>query len=457
VVAILGFDPREFSDDDDGPGGDKSYEACPVCRLPAVKRCRCTGPHTEEQLKQGHGLSCENGHSWSGSTVYDPDITKGLQTKYNPNHDALGRFATGSGGGFSPQAALDNLSSWAGNKGYEDRLIGIASKVLDPIIKETHADQIAQDPTSESMYGARIVRKGADTGLEINGLGAAAVKTKIMREVGARMKEKLGETSDAALQNFLNSREVIVSGVVKNSAKNDSELAAGLMVKSWATSSSDNDVVSQSVQLAVARRMGMKTHHNAIELADIPEEFSHRVGRHYLDHQKVYDAYADSVYENTQSQLKAMGVESMTAYRGMTFGPRKDLVPKWVQEVDKSPTRIQHGEKTNITSPAVDNIPVRLNPVSSFATELDTASTFAMSDDGLRYTSVLAGMQVPREKIWSTAWTGPGCFNENEIVVLHDDSHRARVVAYNSDRDFQQSGEFNVPFERAKHFWGKVE
>ena len=46
--------------------GDNPYKSsCPACGKPAVSSCRCSGPHTLEDLKAGHGLSCSNGHHWS--------------------------------------------------------------------------------------------------------------------------------------------------------------------------------------------------------------------------------------------------------------------------------------------------------------------------------------------------------------------------------------------------------
>jgi len=44
---------------------------CPICHQHAVSSCRCSH-HTLEDLKNGHGLKCPNGHRFSGDLVYDP-------------------------------------------------------------------------------------------------------------------------------------------------------------------------------------------------------------------------------------------------------------------------------------------------------------------------------------------------------------------------------------------------
>lgn len=44
---------------------------CPICKERKIGSCRCSGPHTMEQLKKGHGNKCKNNHRWSGELSYD--------------------------------------------------------------------------------------------------------------------------------------------------------------------------------------------------------------------------------------------------------------------------------------------------------------------------------------------------------------------------------------------------
>jgi hypothetical protein len=52
---------------------DPGWDRCPVCGGPVVGRCRCRGPHTCAQLRDGHGDVCARGHRWSGEQAVGPD------------------------------------------------------------------------------------------------------------------------------------------------------------------------------------------------------------------------------------------------------------------------------------------------------------------------------------------------------------------------------------------------
>jgi len=53
------------------------FRYCPVCSEFYERQCRCSGPHTLEDLKKGHGFGCKNGHQWSADNypniVYIPE------------------------------------------------------------------------------------------------------------------------------------------------------------------------------------------------------------------------------------------------------------------------------------------------------------------------------------------------------------------------------------------------
>ena len=59
---------------------------CPFCGEFAVGSCRCSGPHSLEELKKGHGLRCPNGHS------FNHDGTMGYDRK---NDKVIGKDNTG--------------------------------------------------------------------------------------------------------------------------------------------------------------------------------------------------------------------------------------------------------------------------------------------------------------------------------------------------------------------------
>ena len=47
------------------------YRICPVCGESYTSHCRCSGPHSLEDLEKGHGYICKNGHRWSGDIVLE--------------------------------------------------------------------------------------------------------------------------------------------------------------------------------------------------------------------------------------------------------------------------------------------------------------------------------------------------------------------------------------------------
>ncbi|MDE2102241.1 MAG: hypothetical protein KGL39_33655 [Patescibacteria group bacterium] len=59
-----------------GSGKDNPYgdSGCPMCGEHAISSCRCSGPHTKEQLAAGHGLACKNGHRFNNDGLaYNPE------------------------------------------------------------------------------------------------------------------------------------------------------------------------------------------------------------------------------------------------------------------------------------------------------------------------------------------------------------------------------------------------
>jgi len=62
------------------------FRYCPICSEFYVGQCKCSGPHSLEDLKNGHGFTCKNGHRWSGDVVYNPrdeELEKNLRHERN--------------------------------------------------------------------------------------------------------------------------------------------------------------------------------------------------------------------------------------------------------------------------------------------------------------------------------------------------------------------------------------
>jgi hypothetical protein len=169
-------------------------------------------------------------------------------------------------------------------------------------------------------------------------------------------------------------------------------IAAGL-VDAWATSSSDNNIRSVMIQRAVAQRFHL--HDSTRDFADsTTNEDADELLEKYGD---FVNAFVDSVYENTQNLLKDF--DKVTLYRGVHWGDDPQNMPKEL-----------------MTSDYASVVNVGLNPLSSFSTSAWTALSFA----GTRVTSRVLAVTVPRDRIFSTFLTGPGCTNELEVLVLGD-------------------------------------
>jgi uncharacterized protein (DUF2267 family) len=173
-------------------------------------------------------------------------------------------------------------------------------------------------------------------------------------------------------------------------------IAAGL-VDAWAAASADSNPKSIALQRTVARRFNLRE--NILDSAGRisnwdADDFLERYG-------DIFDAFVDSVYDQTQKYLKAKGVDRLTLYRGVS----------WKDEPDEMPEDLEDGD------PYAWVATVATNPLSSFSLDLDTGLLFARVDES---TGRLLTVTVPRERVFSTFITGPGCTNETEIVVLGD-------------------------------------
>ena len=60
---------------------------CPVCGKPAIRACRCRGPHDMIQLMRGHGFRCKNGHRFNGE-----GLSINFQSPSTPSQDMIQFF-----------------------------------------------------------------------------------------------------------------------------------------------------------------------------------------------------------------------------------------------------------------------------------------------------------------------------------------------------------------------------
>jgi hypothetical protein len=168
--------------------------------------------------------------------------------------------------------------------------------------------------------------------------------------------------------------------------------AASQLTHTWASTSNDSNPLSLGLQEAI------RANFNVGDTMDADGMFDGSIGTSfYGSHTRALDGYVQTTYRRTQSTLEAAGIgkgDLITVHRGMTvvdnYGYRQG-------------TRFQ-GE---------------LRPASSFSTSRGIASQFGDDPDvGSGVTKVVIEADVPRSQIFSAAATGPGCYGENEVVVI---------------------------------------
>lgn len=155
------------------------------------------------------------------------------------------------------------------------------------------------------------------------------------------------------------------------------EAATSTLVNQWAQTSNDSNPCSLAMQQAAAEQFNLE---NYAEWRRMDGDLSAATTAAYEANGDVYGAFLQAQYDNTQAQLKAAGIESLTVYRGSSIG---------------------EGGVSEVTT----------RPMSSWSTSFDTATRFTSS--GLVYRT-----EIPASQILSTAGTGFGCLNEFEVVGL---------------------------------------
>ena len=126
---------------------------------------------------------------------------------------------------------------------------------------------------------------------------------------------------------------------------------------------------------------------------------------------KTMAAVVDAFYKNTQESLAE---SHYTIYRGMVWSDRH--VPENVRSVLDGDTT---GGVSSVPGGYAAHTTIRQNPISSWSTNYGIATQFAhgySAGDG-KVRAVVQSV-VPKERIFSTSMSGPGCLNESEFVVL---------------------------------------
>jgi GNAT superfamily N-acetyltransferase len=172
------------------------------------------------------------------------------------------------------------------------------------------------------------------------------------------------------------------------------EAAVSNLVNAWAQTSNDTSVKSLSVQRAAEDVFKIKDATPWSGSSANSEEFRARLDTHYEKHKETFQKFVKAQYRETQEMFKDIGVTEIDIYRGEggeTFRKRGVDVPS--------------GSSVEVTT--------TMRPLSSWASDFETAQSFATSD-----TAVILKTTIPVSRIVATPYTGNGCKNENEIMLM---------------------------------------
>lgn len=217
----------------------------------------------------------------------------------------------------------------------------------------------------------------------------------------------------------------------------------------WADSSSDHNVTSLTLQAAVHRKFSKKFGTKPLDLGEfgISESLAQTIDGH-LDDPDVsttLDDLIDAVYENTQETLPD---GDYTLFRGMRW--RSGDIPSDVQEImDQSPNwsaRI-NSYSTRTVEGVSSNELIDSNPLSSFSFDFDTSRMFARGNNGMTPKAIVTAV-VPKERIFSTFQTGPGCLTESEAVVIGSEDLLGNIVATEEVLPYDSNSYIQSLFEK---------
>ena len=223
--------------------------------------------------------------------------------------------------------------------------------------------------------------------------------------------------------------EAIDAATLKNQVTTELARRSGLsyertneFVATWAGSSSDTQPDSIALQMAAAAQFNvdpgpfMKA--QADMFAAAPQ--SNMVGQPGYPHgwaPRMADAtkFIAAMYKYTQDTLAERGITSVTAYRGIGFDEFGPLIDDRVandKEELVATVRAYAAAAASKGDSTLDH-----NPITSWSTDAGQAVQFARSQDNGGGAFVLSA-EIPASRILSTAATGIGCQDEQELTIV---------------------------------------
>jgi hypothetical protein len=303
-------------------------------------------------------------------------------------------------------------------------------------------ESLSEDNPIRQNYGDNLIEPAynAAEGFQVHEGMAALLKVRNCQNIAAQkpLKDVPLDKVKSFVAHYASGNlgekytDVITSdrGKFPNPDRDPRQAAVAALQDLWADTSGDHNKWAQAVQIATEKYFGLKNAYPSITNAatehgedDGSGSMSinpragaagilHSQASEIVDvHKEVINAFLESTYQHTQEKLKAAGVETITLYRGMG-----------VDNTDFAETQRDSQGRAFFPKETL-----QLQPLSSFSTEFGDAMTFA-SQNSISNKLVMA-IKVPRERIFSTALTGPGMVNEHEMVVLGGKVEAKTVVS----------------------------
>lgn len=274
---------------------------------------------------------------------------------------------------------------------------------------------------------------------------AALCKIRVQEQIAAQLKDDPDFRSlIAKLDPYGDWKSEFEPGGEMATADTVEKQTAALAINSWAQTSGDHDPTAIQFQIAAENEFGLEPNEFVMDAYNrIIQDWGPERDKVLFNEQEMRGArkFLRAQYDLTQQMLQDAGIDSVYLYRGMKFGSTDTdpSVPSEIkQAVDDARERFYADDKRwselAADDPSDENLRVignppkmkdyaattittiHQNPLSSWAHDFNSAATFAVGN----YTMAVVGTRVDRRRILSTPFTGFGCLNENEMVVLGD-------------------------------------
>lgn len=192
------------------------------------------------------------------------------------------------------------------------------------------------------------------------------------------------------------------------------------LVSTWAGSSGDSNALSVSVQLAVRDVFGMKSEDLEMKALKTLKDYSED------------DAYRQAA-SMVGIQIKAgQSLDGIKAGLREFVGAQYKATQKWFADKGITHVSVFRGMKFQPPSQKPSLVDLKLQPASSFSTNLGTAKSFAGS-------GTVFFTRVPASQVLGSYLTGFGCSNEHEVVLLA--GPKMKSVAVGTSKGFSSKAE----------------